>query len=180
MRAVQTFTAKDGSKVTLRPAEPGDSCEILDTIRSNALERSYVLMEQYGKDAPSEKDFIEDLDRDKNLLIVAVSDREVVGCLAALQADGGQRDETAHILHVGLHLREELRGLGIGSKMLSYAVKWARQSGFKKMEASIFTPNRRSLHLFGKAGFKEEGIRKHRIQVGTDFIDEVLVGKILK
>lgn len=180
MRTAQTFTAKDGSKITLRPAEPGDSCEILDTIRSSALERSYVLMEQYGKDAPAERGFIESLNREKNLLIVAVSDHEVVGCLAALQAGGGHRDETAHILHVGLHLREELRGLGIGSKMLSYAMKWAKEKGFKKMEASIFTPNRRSLHLFNKAGFREEGIRKHRIRVGTDFIDEVLVGKILK
>jgi RimJ/RimL family protein N-acetyltransferase len=180
MREVQTFTAGDGSKITLRPAESGDSCEILDTIRSNALERSYILMEQYGKDAPSERDFIESLDRDKNLLIVAVSDLEIVGCLAALQADGGQRDETAHILHVGLHLREERRGLGIGSKVLSYAVNWAKEKGFRKMEASIFTPNRRSLHLFKKAGFKEEGIRKHRIRIGSDFIDEVLVGKILR
>jgi RimJ/RimL family protein N-acetyltransferase len=180
MRTVQAFKAKNGEKITLRPAGGDDSCEIIDTIRSNALERSYVLMEQYGKDTSSERVFIEGLDRERNLLMVAVADVEVIGCLAALQADGGRRPETSHILHVGLHLREAYRGLGIGSKMLAYALKWAKESGFRKIEASIFTANKRSLHLFKKAGFKEEGVRKQRIRVGKDFIDEVLVGKVFR
>jgi len=180
MKPVMTFTAKNDSEITLRPAETGDSCEIINTIRSNALERSYVLMEQYGKDADTERDFINELDREKNLLMVAVAGDDVIGCLAALQADAGRRAETSHILHVGLHLREAFRGLGIGSKMLGYAVQWAKSKGFKKLEASVFTTNRRSLTLFKKAGFKEEGIRQQRIRLGRDYIDEVLVGKVLK
>ncbi len=180
MRPVQTFFAKNGTEIILRPAEPDDSCEIIDTIRSNALERSYVLMEQYGKDTQSESDYIGGLDRKKNLLLVAVTGDDVIGCLAALQADGGRRNETAHILHVGLHLREAFRGLGIGSKMLAHAVKWAKENGFRKLEASIFTANRKSLKLFRKAGFREEGVRQQRIRMGRDYIDEVLVGKVLK
>jgi len=180
MRPVQAFFAKNGTEIILRPAESEDSCEIIDTIRSNALERSYVLMEQYGKDTQSEKDYIGGLDREKNLLLVAVAGDDVIGCLAALQADAGRRNETAHILHVGLHLREAYRGLGIGSKMLAYAVKWAKESGFRKLEASIFTTNRRSLKIFKKAGFREEGLRHQRIRMGRDYIDEVLLGKVLK
>ncbi len=180
MKPVQAFIAKNGTEIVIRPAEPEDSCEIIDTIRSKALERSYVLMEQYGSAADSEKDYIGGLDREKNLLIVAVAGHDVIGCLAALQAGGGRREETAHILHVGLHLREAFRGLGIGSKMLGYAVKWAKEKGFRKLEASIFTMNRRSLKLFTKAGFREEGVRHQRIRMGKDYIDEVLIGKVLK
>jgi RimJ/RimL family protein N-acetyltransferase len=47
------------------------------------------------------------------------------------------------------------------------------------LEASIFTGNKRSLHLFNRAGFTEEGVRKLRVRVGNDYLDEVLVGKIL-
>ncbi len=180
MKPVQTFTAKNGMEIVIRPAEAEDSCEIIDTIRSNALERSYVLMEQYGRAEESEKDFIGGLDREKNLLIVAVSGDDVIGCLAALQAGGGRRDETAHILHVGLHIREAFRGQGIGSKMLDYAAKWAKEKAFRKLEASIFTINRRSLTLFRKAGFREEGVRHQRIRMGKDYIDEVLMGRVLK
>jgi len=179
MEQVRTFKAKNGEEIILRPGEVGDSCGILDTIRSNALERSYILMDHYGKKIESEKQYIGGLDRNKNLYMVAVAGDNVVGCLAALQADNGRRESTAHILHVGLHLKESYRGVGIGSEMLAYAEKWALEQGFRKMEASIFTGNKRSLHLFNRAGFAEEGIRKIRVRVDNKYLDEVLVGKVL-
>ena len=179
MQTVMTFKAKNGQTMTIRPAQTGDSCAIIDTVRSNAMERSYVLMEHYGKDVESEREYISGLDTAKNLLIVAAAGDEVVGCLAALQADAGRRPETDHIAYVGLHLREAFRGLGIGARLLDYAIAWASEKGFKKLEANIFTTNKRSLGMFTKAGFVEEGVRKNRIQVGRELIDEVLMGKLL-
>jgi len=179
MDTQRKFTAKGGLEVTIRPAQADDSCAIIDTVRSNAMERSYVLMEHYGKDVEAEREYISGLDSAKNLLIVAATGEEVVGCLAALQADGGRRPETTHILHVGLHLREAYRGLGIGRYLLDYAIHWAVEKGFKKLEANIFTTNKHSLGLFTKAGFAEEGVRKNRIQVGRELINEVLMGKLL-
>ncbi len=179
MDAVTKFTAKNGAEITIRPAQPEDSCAILSTVRSNAMERSYVLMEQYGKDDESEREYIAGLDGATNLLIVAVADTMVVGCLAALQADSGLRPETRHILHVGLHIREAFRGQGIGPRLLQYSLQWAGEKGFKKLEANIFTTNKRSLSMFRNAGFAEEGVRKNRIRMGRDFISEVLMGKML-
>jgi L-amino acid N-acyltransferase YncA len=180
MQTEMTFTATDGTAVTIRPARTDDSCSIIDTVRSNAMERSYVLMEHYGKDVESEREYICGLDSARNLLIVAATGDEVVGCLAALQADAGRRPETAHILQVGLHLREAFRGLGIGRHLLDYAMAWAVEKGFKKLEANIFTTNKRSLSMFMKAGFVEEGVRRNRIQVGREFVNEVLMGKLLE
>ena len=179
MQTEMTFTAKGGLAVTIRPARTDDSCSIIDTVRSNAMERSYVLMEHYGKDVESEREYIGGLDSAKNLLIVAATGDEVVGCLAALQADAGRRPETSHILQVGLHLREAFRGLGIGTHLLDYAIAWARDKGFKKLEANIFTTNKLSLGMFTKAGFAEEGVRRNRIQVGRELVNEVLMGKLL-
>jgi RimJ/RimL family protein N-acetyltransferase len=179
MQTIKTFLAKDGSKITIRPAQPDDSCAIIDTVRSNANERSYVLMEQYSKDSESEREYINGLEGTRNLLIVACAGDEVVGCLAALQADDGKRPETTHILHIGLHLKEKFRGLGIGPNLLNYSIEWATELGYKKLEANIFTTNQRSLSMFKKAGFIEEGVRQNRIRMGRDFINEVLMGKVL-
>jgi len=179
MEMIKKFAAKNGAEITIRPAKTDDSCAIIDTVRSNANERSYVLMEHYGKDDASERDYISHLDSGSNLLIVAAAGSEVIGCLAALQADNGRRPETTHILHVGLHLREAYRGFGIGPHLLDYAVRWAVEKGFKKLEANIFTTNKNSLGMFNKAGFAEEGVRKNRIQVGRELINEVLMGKVL-
>ena len=179
MEMMKKFAAKNGVEITIRPAQSDDSCAIIDTVRSNANERSYVLMEHYGKDVESEREYISELDGTNNLLIVATAGGTAVGCLAALQADGGKRTETAHLLHLGLHLREEFRGQGIGTRLLDYAVAWAVEKGFKKLEANIFTTNKNSLIMFKKAGFVEEGVRKNRIQVGRELVNEVLMGKVL-
>ena len=179
MEPVKKFTAKNGQEVIIRHARPDDASGIIDTVRSNAFERSYILMEHYGKDTESEKEYINGLDTEKNLLAVASADDEIVGCLAALQADGGRRPETTHVLRVGLHLKEPVRGIGIGQNMLEYALAWAVVKKFKKMEANIFTTNKRSLSMFKQVGFEEEGVRQNRIRMGRDFISEVLVGKML-
>jgi RimJ/RimL family protein N-acetyltransferase len=179
MQEVRKFIAKNGKEVTLRPAVPEDAAAIISAIKSTSQERSYVLMEQYGKDADAEREYIRMTDCEKCLLLVAAVDDEVVGSLAALQADGGENPRTAHILKVGLHLAGAYRGLGIGSQMLRYMEKWANEHSFKKLEASIFTTNKRSLHLFSRAGFQEEGTRRKRFWIGNEYIDEVLMGKVL-
>jgi RimJ/RimL family protein N-acetyltransferase len=180
MEEIRTFTTRTAEEIMIRPAEPEDSCEIIDTIRSNARERSYVLMEQYGKGIASEVDFIRTLDRLRNLLIVAAAGVEVVGCLAGFPADDDEREKTAGVLHMGLHLREEFRGKGIGTQMLSYAIDWARERGFKKVRATIFTPDSRSIKLFSNAGFTEEGTRSHKIMIGSECVDKVVMTKSLE
>jgi RimJ/RimL family protein N-acetyltransferase len=179
VQEVQLVLGKNGEEITLRPATPEDAHEIIDTVRSTSLERSYVLMETFGKDAASEREYITGMDREHNLLLVAVAKGKVVGGLAALQSDRGWRPHTAHILQIGLHLEKSYRGLGIGSQMLKYTVEWAREHGFTKVEANIFTTNKRSLHLFTNAGFVEEGTRRKQIRIGREYIDEVYMARFL-
>jgi RimJ/RimL family protein N-acetyltransferase len=180
MHAAQKFLDKSGEEVTVRLAVPDDATEIINTVRSASQERSYVLMEQYGKAVESEKDYISKMDHQNNLLLVAVVSGAVVGCLAAFQADEGQRQQTAHIVQIGLHLKKTYRGLGIGSQMLQYTIAWAKKHGFKKLEASIFTTNKRSLNLFRNADFTEEGIRRKQFRFGSDYFDEVCMGRLLE
>jgi len=179
MEEVKTFTAKNGETIILRPAVPGDAAEIINTVGSTSLERSYILMEHFGDDEESKRRYITTMDLNNNLLLVAVAGTAVLGSLAALQSERGERPHTAHILNTGLHILQRYRGLGIGSEMLRYAIEWARVHGFKKISARIFTINKRSLNLFRHAGFVEEGLRKKQIRIGTDFIDEVSMGLLL-
>src|SRR5208283_1937069 len=106
-------------------------------------------------------------------------DNRIIGILEAIQSDGGKRPETAHELNIGLHLKEEFRGLGIGSRMLQYTEEWAREHEFRQLETSVFTTNKRSLNLFRKAGFLNECTKVKRIRVGNEFVDEVSICKWL-
>jgi len=176
---VLKFIAGNGEMVVLRQAGCDDAEEIISVIKTNAPDRSYVLMEMYGTKPDSVKKYICRMDFDKNLLLVAIANNTVVGALSGIQMDGGKRPETAHILNIGMHIVPAYRGQGIGSQMLNYAISWATKRAYKKLEANIFTTNKRSLRVFVRAGFVEEGTRQKRIRIGKQYIDEVLVGRVL-
>lgn len=173
------FSLNNGSIVKLRLAGCEDAEEIIGVIKTDAPDRSYVLMEHYGSRPDSIKTYICGMDPERNLLLVAVSGSKVVGVLSGIQMDQGKRPQTAHVMSIGLHITPEYRGLGIGSKMLHYAADWAKEHEFEKLEADIFMTNKKSLHLFERAGFIEEGTRHKRIRIGKQYIDEVLLGRIL-
>lgn len=173
MREVLTYRLSDATKVTLRPATADDAAAIIAAVRSGADERSYVLMEVYGKDAASQRAYIEQLDREHNLFLVATVAGTVVGIVALLDACRFCASEPC--LAAGVHLVREWRGRGIGSAMLRYALRWAAAHGYRRVEADIFTANKRSLHLFRKAGFREEPRRGHTVQVGAQQINEVVL-----
>ena len=173
MREVLSYRLPDGARVTLRPATPDDAAGIIAAVRSRSEERSYVLMEVYGKDAAAERAYLERLDRSRNLFLVATVDGAVVGILALLDMPLCRGAEAT--LAAGVHLVREWRGRGIGSAMLRYAVRWAAAHGFRQIAADIFTTNERSLHLFRKAGFREEPCRRRSVQVGAREISEVIL-----
>lgn len=173
MREVLRYRLPDGTQVTLRPAAPEDAAGIIAAVRSRAEERSYVLMEIYGKDATAERAYLERLDRERNLFLVATVDGAVVGLLALL--DLPLCRGAAQTLAAGAHLVREWRGRGIGSAMLRYGLRWAGAHGFAAVAADLFTTNERSLHLFRKAGFREEACQRRAVRVGAGAISEVIL-----
>ena len=179
MELVTKFICQNGQEITLRLAVPEDASEIIETINSVALERSYILTEQFKKTELEEKQYIAEMDTTKNLLLVAVADGQVIGGLGAHQASSGRHFKTAHVCEIGLHLIKPYREQGIGGKMLEYALEWAKGHGYKKLDACIFTSNKRSLNLFRKFGFVVEGKKAKQFRIGNEYIDEVIMGKIL-
>lgn len=179
MEPTLLFKAKNGAEITIRPAAPDDAAGLVRALKSSSPDRSYVLMDQYGKTEEAERQHIASMDPARGMILVALDGGSVVGCLAALQADKGQRPHTEHIIELGLHLIESHRGIGIGTRMIQYAVEWATEHGFKKVVADIFTSNKHSLRVFTHAGFDQECVRKNQIRLGKEFVDEVCMAKYL-
>lgn len=179
MREIRKITCSNGEKITLRPALADDAQALIDAVRSTAEERSYVLMEAYGKDTESQKKYIEQFDRSRNLLLVAVSGTTVIGSLAGLETQRFQGVEEVRSLSLGIHIVRECRGRGVGAALLRYAIQWAKEHGYKRLEADIFTTNKRSLNLFSKSGFREESCKVRKIRVGNQQIHEVILTKKL-
>ncbi|KKK79702.1 hypothetical protein LCGC14_2830860, partial [marine sediment metagenome] len=179
MQEEQNYTTRDGEEFQLRPARAGDAEQIVDNLNSTSQERSYILTEYCGSTPDKCRIYIEGMDHERNLLIVAEGQSKVVGTLGVVQYFGGQREELKHILALGLHISGPFRGKGIGTRMLEYADTWAREQGFKKITACIFTTNQRSLVLFEKMGYTQESLKRMQIRIGSSYIDEVCMAKVL-
>ncbi|HEX3032141.1 MAG TPA: GNAT family N-acetyltransferase [Bacillota bacterium] len=179
MDTMWKINCKNGQEVTLRPAVPEDAQQLLATINSVAKERSYMLTELSGKSAVEGHEFISRLDSSKYLLLVAEMGDQIVGALGVNPTAPGRDQRDSQACDIGVHLLSGFREQGVGSKMLEYALEWAREKCYRRISACIFTSNKRSLNLFRKFGFLQEAKSKKQFRLGTETIEEVIMAKML-
>ncbi len=152
------FITNRGEVVMIRSARPEDAEGIVDSVNQVGREKIHLLVEEFPLSVEEEREYLLELDRDHNLFLVVVSggmatgEGRIVGGIGVFQDRGGRSPKTRHLCSVGLHLIRDYRGQGIGTRLLELAVEWARQRGYLKMDASIFSTNTASLALFRKLG----------------------------
>jgi len=83
---------------------------------------------------------------------------EIVGVLSLRS---GLRRAMCHEAVLGITVKQEWRGRGVGDTLMTYAVDWARHSGvISRIELQVFTTNTTAIHLYQKHGFEIEGCRR--------------------
>jgi L-phenylalanine/L-methionine N-acetyltransferase len=146
---------REAGVVTIRRAEPDDY---------EAFYRTYQEREAYRGTLqppfPSREGWRKRLSEPSAdlVLFVACIDGEVVGN-AGLH--GNARERRAHAMSVGLTVRSEHHGKGIGSALMQAlcdsADKWMNVI---RLELTVFTDNDRAIALYRKFGFEVEGTHK--------------------
>lgn len=71
------------------------------------------------------------------------------------------------------------RGQGLARWLLEEAESWAARSGIRRLELTVMAHNERAIHLYEKAGFVKEGIRKRALRVPGTWVDELYMAKLL-
>lgn len=93
--------------------------------------------------------------KDTDLMLVAVIDGEVVGN-AGMHANTSAR--RSHAMSVGLTVRPEHKGKGVGSALMQAicdaADKWMNVT---RLELTVYTDNDRAIALYRRFGFEIEG-----------------------
>jgi ribosomal protein S18 acetylase RimI-like enzyme len=77
----------------------------------------------------------------------------------------------AHRGFLGMGLIKEFRGKGLGTQLLSRALKHAKDIGLEKIELSVYTENADAIKLYKKLGFSEIGIIKHYRKLNGRYFD---------
>lgn len=149
---------KDGRGLTIREAEPEDAAALLRYVEAVSGESDFLSFGpgEFDLTEAEEEAFLRQCRRsDNQIYMLGIVDGEIV---AATSFTGGRRPRLRHAGEFGLSVREECRGLGIGTRMLDALIDWARGTGIvTKINLKVRTDNHRAIALYERAGFVMEG-----------------------
>ena len=81
---------------------------------------------------------------------------------------------------LGMMVAADWRGRGVGSALLSAAVRWAEDSQLHKIALHVWPHNERARALYRRFGFAEEGhLRRHYRRRNGELWDAVVMGLVL-
>ncbi len=85
-----------------------------------------------------------------------------------------------HRAVVGISVRKDHWGCGLGSYLMQLAIGQTRANGFEQLELGVYSDNARAIHLYEKFGFERYGIqpRAFKLKDGT-YRDEIIMVKML-
>jgi ribosomal protein S18 acetylase RimI-like enzyme len=139
-------------------------------VASVARERRYLMaLDAFSPEAT--RDFVRNNLAVRNPHLVAVQEGRVVGwCdICRLSPEGFH-----HTGRLGMGVRREWRGQGLGRRLLATALVTAGGAGFRRIELEVFASNTPARHLYASLGFVVEGV-KHQARILDGVTDDVVL-----
>ena len=111
------------------------------------------------------------------LMVVAEANGEII---ASANCFGGRHgyDQT---LSLGITVRREWRGRGVGAAVMRFMIDWCQANpGVHRLELWVFPDNAAAIRLYEKMGFQHEGNRRSSYRKDGEFKDLMLMGMLFE
>ena len=160
MRAAErALTLRDGTICALRSPEPRDAGQRIALIARISGETRF--MARGTADSPGDAELVADLladqlEDDAAMEIAAFVDGRMIAC-GSIGPVARAYPRKRHRAQVGLGVRMDWWGMGIGAAVLRTLVEAAPALGFSQVELSVAEDNHRARRLYGRMGFVEMG-----------------------
>ena len=166
--------ASSSTEILIRRAEPRDADALVELGREIGAEpEGWLITTGTWRTVGDERRYLKAIRRWQHAAVfVAEVDGRVVGRLSVAR---DQHPASPHVADLGLMVAAELRGRGIGRRLLSTAVEWARAAGIAKLELHVFPWNEPALRLYERFGFEREGVRRGHYLRGGEEVDAILM-----
>ncbi|MDE5412177.1 GNAT family N-acetyltransferase [Alkalihalobacillus sp. MEB203] len=171
LQTIETFTAKDGTQVTIRPATTKDSKGIVHAVSEIVSEGTFLQKESVRTDK-EEKQFIHEMQENGNMYVVVDINGKISGLARVIRSSLEMKK------HTGLFrtwLTTDAQGKGIGKKLMAYTLNWCQKEQLHKLCLTVFSSNQIAVDLYEKAGFVVEGVQKEQVCLKGTYDDEVLM-----
>jgi len=158
--------------LTIRAREPGDWQEVaaliaLPRVRWGTLRLPFTSAEETRKHLEKPAD--------GSIAIVAMLDGRLVGT-PDIWRGKGRRD---HIGTIGLCVRDDFHGRGIGSALLAALIDTADNwLNLRRLDLAVYVDNEPALRLYKKFGFAVEGTRRAAAFRDGAFVDDFIMARL--
>ena len=175
------FTLKNGMNVLIKTPEVEDAKELLSFIQKACGETDFLLStpEDMNFSVEKEEDFITSYREGSNYLLAVYVDGKIVG---DSYLNFSSAIKLRHRGEVGIAIRKEYWGLGIGSILFEIMIQLAKEKeGIEQLNLAYLSNNKRGENLYKKFGFETTGITPKAIkQIDGSYADKVLMTKFLE
>jgi len=166
---------EDGKRIVLRRVTRRDIGSIARLWQALADERRYIASDRVTVEQ-------------KNRWVKSIHDRGVLWVLAEIEGEPAgslslarhrDSEKSKHVRGLAMGVARKYRGMGVGTALMDYAVRWARVRKVKKIVLSVFSTNRKAIALYKKFGFTIEGTRKKQLLIHGKYVDEIMMGRFI-
>ncbi len=166
----------DGIEVTIRQARENDLTGLVGAIREALADKTYIEGETLADIVESENVLLRHNDLMKRVFFVATVHGDVVGWT---HINSPELEKLEHTAELTVGVINEYRGHGIGSKLLDRGVDWALDHDYEKLYNSVPSSNEDAIEFLESRGWDTEAVRKKHYRINGEYVDEVMMAKIL-
>ena len=161
----------------IRNIEVNDSKKMLKMLKALDKETKYMMLEEdeRSSDIGLIENMIFQATNNKNLLLVAVENNEIIGFLSAQK---GYFNKIKHTAYIVVGIREEHRNKGIGKELFRSLDIWTKKEKIMRLELTVVCENIIAKNLYEKNGFEIEGIKKKSLLIDGIYMDEYYMAKV--
>jgi ribosomal protein S18 acetylase RimI-like enzyme len=167
--------------ISVREATPSDAAALLAHLKALAAEPGInipLAPDEITTTVEQEKALLADIaDSERAIMLVAVAEGAIVGELS-LKAISPRR-AVRHVATLGMSVKQDWRGKGVGRALMTDALAWAPTAGIKRIELYVYARNAAAIALYERFGFVTEGRRKGFIREGDTYLDDFVMAKLL-
>ena len=156
--AERSVRLKDGRTAILRAPRLEDAAALIEYLKAVCGETPFLT--QYPDEVrftrEQEEDFLRGrIDDPRGAMIVATVDGEHAGNGSFMGLGGNRR--CAHRCSLGIALYQKYCGLGLGRRLMEFALELARGCGYEQAELEVVADNARAIALYESMGFEIYG-----------------------
>jgi GNAT superfamily N-acetyltransferase len=147
----KTVKLKDSKKATLRLLQASDQKEFHQLFLA-IPERERMFIKHRVQDVKVIREWCKHIDVGRNLPLVALIDKKIVGVATLHQRLGGWK---RHIGRVSVLVHPKFRGRGLATKLVEETLDIARRAGLERIEAAFIAEQEAAMKMFALLGFNQ-------------------------